>query len=83
MAEVVTAPAPGSQDQTAPGRLGYMLPPHPSTHYATADTATLRRSSIAWRTACVTVTVRTLFSLSVSKLRSPCNSHSNAWIFSP
>src|SRR5215510_6965386 len=47
-----------------------------------ADTATLRLSSIACKTACVTATVRTLSSPSGSRLRSPRSSPSNARISS-
>src|SRR5262249_24758665 len=42
--------------------------------------ATLRRSSMACKTACVTATVRTLSSPSGSTLRSPRSSPSKAWI---
>ena len=52
--------------------------PRPRATYAMAGTATLRRSSMACRTACVTATVWTLSWPSGSRLRSPCSSPSKA-----
>ena len=49
-----------------------------TTRYATAGTTTLRRSSIACKTACVTATVRMLSWPSGSRLRSPRSSPSKA-----
>ncbi len=60
--------------------VGQTLPQNSGT---SADTATLRHSSIACRMACVTATVRMLSSPSGSGLRAPCSSPSNARIFQP